>query len=153
VTGTRTGSWIGRAASAVPAVLAATGIGVVLAGTTGRIGLGMLVSVALTGLAVLRAARTGVMIDVDRHEVVLRTFWRTHRVDASDLARVDRLTRHDDGAAGVRFVLRDGREYGSTALAYLAARAAERLIADLAALTEDDPFEVELTPRSFRPAG
>jgi hypothetical protein len=77
---------------------------------------------------------------------VLRTFWRTRRVDAAALARVDTLERRTDGASGVRFVLRDGREYGAPMLAYLAARANERLLADLGALTEDDPFDVVLTP-------
>jgi hypothetical protein len=140
------GSWIGRATSAVPALLAATGIGLVLIGATGRVELGALVTGLLGAVAALRAARTGVTIDIERHEVVLRTFWRTRRVDAAALARVDTLERRTDGASGVRFVLRDGREYGAPALAYLAARAKERLAADLSALTEHDPFDVVLAP-------
>jgi hypothetical protein len=153
VTGSWTGSGIGRVMSAVPALLAAMAIGIVIVGVSGQLLLGLLVTVALVVLTGLRASRTGVTIDIDRHQVVLRTFWRTRRVDAGELARVDRLRRHDAGASGVRFVLRDGREYGATELAYLASQAAERLIADLSALTEDDPFDVDLTPHSFRPAG
>jgi hypothetical protein len=132
--------------SAVPAILAATGIGLVVVGATGRVDLGGLVTALLVAVVALRAARTGVTIDVERHEVVLRTFWRTRRVDAAALARVDTLERRTDGASGVRFVLRDGREYGAPALAYLAARANERLLADLGALTESDPFDVVLAP-------
>jgi hypothetical protein len=144
--GALAGSWIGRATSALPALLAAAGIGLVLVGATGRVELGALVTGLLATVTMLRAARTGVTIDVERHEVVLRTFWRTRRVDAAALARVDTLERRTDGASGVRFVLRDGREYGAPALAYLAARASERLLADLGALTEDDPFDVVLVP-------
>jgi hypothetical protein len=129
------------------------GIGLVVVGSTGRVGLGVLVTGGLTGLAALRAASTGVIIDVERHQIVLRTFWRTRRVEAAALARVDTLERRTDGAAGVRFVLRDGREYGAPALAFLAARVSERLAADLAALTEDDPFDVALTPPTLRRTG
>jgi hypothetical protein len=142
-----TGSWLGRALLAVPVVLAAVGVGLVVVGVTGEVVGGLATTAVLSAIALLRAARTGVTIDLERQQVVLRTFWRTHRVDAAALLRVDAHPRGPDGPAGVRFVLRDGREYGSVALAYLAARTAERLTAELGAVTEDDPIEVVLSPR------
>jgi hypothetical protein len=145
-----TGSTIGRSLLVVPAMLAAAGIGIVIVGMTGAVSVGLLVTLALALAGAFRAARTGVTIDLDRQQVVLRTFWRTHRVDAAELQRVDALSRSTEGTAGVRFLLRDGREYGSLALAYLAVRTADRLIADLRALTEETPFEVDLTTGSFR---
>jgi hypothetical protein len=145
-----TGSWIGRSLSAVPAILAAVAAGTVVVGMTGEVTTGLSTTVVLAALGGYRAARTGVTIDVDRHEVVLRTFWRTHRLDATDLLRVDALDRGADGPPGVRFQLRDGREYGPAALAYLADPSAARLADDLRALTEDAAFEVSLTTGSFR---
>jgi hypothetical protein len=147
-----TGSWIGRSLLAVPALLAAAGIGIVIVGMTGAVTVGLLTTIVLALLGVVRASRTGVTIDLEREQVVLRTFWRTHRVDATTLQRVDALPRSSERTAGVRFLLRDGREYGSHALAFLAVRSAERLISDLAALTEAAPFEVDLTTGSFRRA-
>jgi hypothetical protein len=142
-----TGSWLGRTLLAVPAVLAAVGVGLVVVGVTGEVVGGLATTALLGAIALLRAARTGVTIDLERQQIVLRTFWRTHRVDAAALLRVDAHPRSSDGPAGVRFVLRDGREYGSVALAYLASRTAERLTAELGAVTQDDPIEVALSPR------
>jgi hypothetical protein len=147
-----TGSWLGRSLLAMPAMLAAVGVGTVVVGLTGTVSLGLLVTVVLAVLGGLRASRTGVTIDVERHQIVLRTFWRTHRVDAAALQRVEALDRSSEGTAGVRFLLRDGREYGSLALAFLATGASDRLVTDLGSLTVDDPFEVAITPRGARRA-
>jgi hypothetical protein len=147
-----TGSWIGRSLLAVPAVLASVGMGIVLVGLTGSVTLGSLTTVVLAALTAARAARTGVTIDLDRQLVILRTFWRTYRVDASALERVDAPPRGADGPWGVRFQLRDGREFGSLALAFLQGRPAAALVADLSSLTAAAPFEVALTPGSFRRA-
>jgi hypothetical protein len=145
-----TGSWIGRSLAAIPAILAAVATGSVVVGLTGEVTTGLVTTVALAALGGYRAARTGVTIDVDRHEVVLRTFWRTHRLDASDLRRVDALDRGAEGPPGVRFLLRDGREYGPAALAYLAGPSAARLADDLRALTQEATFDVSLSTGSFR---
>jgi hypothetical protein len=147
-----TGSWIGRSLLAVPALLASVGMGIVLVGLTGSVTLGSLTSAVLAAIAAARAARTGVTIDLDREQVVLLTFWRTYRVDASALERVDAPPRGADGPWGVRFRLRDGREFGSLALAFLQGRPADALVADLGTLTSAAPFEVALTPASFRRA-
>jgi hypothetical protein len=145
-----TGSLIGRSLVAIPALLAAIGIGVLLAGLTGSVTAGLLTTVVLASIVVARAARTGVTVDLDRQEVVVRSFWRTNRVEAASLQRVDASARSPDGTAGVRFLLRDGRELASVALVYLTDRPATQLIADLGQLTLEAPFEVALTPGSFR---
>jgi hypothetical protein len=147
-----TGSFVGRSLLAMPAVLAAIGVGLVVAGLTGSLSRGAAVFGVLAVLGAWRASRTGVHIDLDRHEITVRTFWRTHRVDACTLERIDTLASTTEGVPGMRLLLRDGRELGSLALAYLPVRSAEQLVRDLARLTEQDPVELVVTDRSFRRA-
>jgi len=148
-----TGSWIGRALALVPVLLAGVGVGLVVAGVTASPTTGGQAAAAVILLGALRALRMGVRIDTAAEQVRVRTFWRTHRLPLDGLRRVDAGDRTDGGSPAVRFLLEDGREYGSTALAYLDNGAADAFIADLRAALDGRGAEVSLTSSSFRRVG
>ena len=148
-----TGYWIGRSLLLVPVLLAGVGVGMVVAGITEQPTTGAQAAAAVVLLGALRALRTGVRIDRQRERVEVRTFWRTHRLSLDALHRVDAAGRTDAGTPSVRFLLRDGREYGSLALAYLAGQGADEFVSDLSAALDGRGVEVSLTPASFRRAG
>lgn len=147
-----TGSWIGRSLLLVPVLLAGVGVGMVVAGVTERPAAGGQAAAVVILLGAFRALRTGVRIDPVREQVRVRTFWRTHRLPLDALQRVDAAGRTDAGTPSVRFLLRDGREYGSLALVYLAGEGAESFVDDLRAALDGRGVEISLTPASFRRA-
>ncbi|MFA9430635.1 hypothetical protein [Egicoccus sp. AB-alg2] len=148
-----TGSWIGRSLVLVPVMLAGVGVGMVVAGLTAAPTVGGQAAAAVILLGALRALRTGVRVDTDAEQVRVRTFWRTHRLPLDALRRIDAGGRTEGGSPSVRFLLKDGREYGSMALAYLDGGAADALIADLRRALDGRGAEVSLTAASFRRAG
>jgi hypothetical protein len=153
VVATSTGSTLGRVLGAVPALLASVAVGLVAVGVGAPVAAGAGATAVLAAASLLRAARTGVTVDVERQELVLRGFWRTRRLDAATLARID-ASRREARPGTVRIVLRDGRSYDVVPLSFLAEHAAERLRTDLARLGEPGTFEVHLAAeRLRRPAG
>ncbi|MFA9446645.1 hypothetical protein [Egicoccus sp. AB-alg6-2] len=147
-----TGSWIARSLLLVPVLLAGVGVGMVVAGLTADPAAGGRAAAAVILLGALRALRTGVQIDTRRERVRVRTFWRTYRLPLDALQRVDAGGRTDAGTPAVRFLLRDGREYGSTSLAYLAGHGADQFVGDLRDALEGRGVEISLTAASFRRA-
>ncbi|GGI09680.1 hypothetical protein [Egicoccus halophilus] len=147
------GSWIGRALLLVPVLLAGVGAGMVVAVVSGDPAAGGGLAGVVSLLGALRALRTGARIEPTRDRVCVRTFWRTHRVPLDALERVDADGRTESGTPAVRFLLRDGREYGSLALAYLAEQAAKGLAADLRQALDGRPVEVVLPATALRRAG
>lgn len=147
-----TGSWIGRSLLLVPVLLAGIGVGMVVAGVSGSPGTGGQAAAAVILLGALRALRTGVRIDAPREQVRVRTFWRTYRLPLDALQRVDAAGRTEAGTPAVRFLLRDGREFGTLAMAYLDEDGADQFAADLRAALEGRGVEISLTAGSFRRA-
>lgn len=142
------GSWLGRALSALPAALGAVGAGLVVAGWIGTPAPGVAVWALLTGAVLLRMSVTGLVIDLEREVVVVRTFWRTHRLAPDELRRVD--AGGPAPGPGLRFVTRDGREIGLLAVAYLDPPRAERLVGQLRDLAAAGPCEVTVDPAGLR---
>ncbi|MBS3941205.1 MAG: hypothetical protein KG028_09635, partial [Actinobacteria bacterium] len=68
------------------------------------------------------------------------------------LQRVDAAGRTEAGTPAVRFLLRDGREFGTLAMAYLDENGADQFAADLRAALEGRGVEISLTAGSFRRA-
>lgn len=147
-----TGSWIGRSLLLVPVLLAGIGVGMVVAGLTGVPGTGAQAAAAVILLGALRALRTGVRLDAEREVVRVRTFWRTYRLPLDALQRVDAAGRTEAGTPAVRFLLRDGREFGTLGMAYLDEDGAGQFVADLRAALEGRGVEISLTSGSFRRA-
>lgn len=145
------GSWIGRSLVALPGLLASVGAGLIVAGITQAWAPSFAVTALLAGLVLLRVCALGVIIDLPREQVVLRTFWRTHRFGVDDLGLVTARGVGDGWPPGVRFRTADGREYGSMALCYLDEDHATAFIGQLRTLAGPDA-RVELEPGSFRPS-
>lgn len=144
-------SWVGRGLLVFLAGLAAAGLGVVVAGSTGDLRTGSWVAAVALLVCGIRAARSGVLVDLERSEVVVRTCWRTRRIPADQLARVDGGLIDDGGLPGVRFVTADGHVRVSLAVVYLPHDRAEELVTQLEAMRVHAPFELELDRTSFRP--
>lgn len=136
----------------MPVLLAGIGVGMVAAGVTGSPGTGGQAAAAVILLGALRALRTGVRIDARREQVRVRTFWRTYRLPLDALQRIDAAGRTEAGTPAVRFLLRDGREFGTLAMAYLDGDGADQFAADLRAALEGRGVEISLTSASFRRA-
>jgi hypothetical protein len=145
------GSAIGRSLAALPGLLASVAAGMIIAGLTRELTLSLAVVALLVGIVLLRVTAIGVTIDLDRERIVVRTFWRKVQLSVDDLDRVDARLAGDGWPPGVRFVTRDGREYGSVALCYLDEERAGRFIAQLEALA-GPAARVTLEPSSFRPS-
>jgi hypothetical protein len=144
-------SWVGRSLLAFLAGLAAVGVGLVVAGATGDLRRGLWVAAVAFVVCAVRAARAGVVVDVDRGEVVLRTCWRTRRIPAGELERVDGGLTHDAGLPGLRLVTADGRSRVSLAVVYLPDDRADELVTRLETIRARAPFELDLDRSSFRP--
>lgn len=136
----------------MPVLLAGIGVGMVAAGLTGSPASGGQAAAAVILLGGLRVLRTGVRIDAAREQVRVRTFWRTYRLPIDALRRVDAAGRTDAGTPSVRFLLRDGREVGTVAMAYLDEDGADQFAADLRAALEGRGVEISLSSGSFRRA-
>jgi hypothetical protein len=144
-------SWVGRSLLAFLAWLAAAGLGLVVAGATGDLRAGLWVAAVALVVCGIRASRAGVLVDVDRGEVVLRTCWRTRRIPAAELERVDAGLTRDAGLPGLRFLTADGRSWVSLAVVYLPDDRAEELVTRLEAMRTHASFELDLDRSSFRP--
>lgn len=145
------GSWIGRALIGLPAVLGAVGAGAIVVGWLGEIAPGVAAAAVLAGMAILRASRTGVFVDVDAGVIVVQGFWRDHTVAAADLERVDVSCSPETGAPGVQLVTVDGQELTPLALAYVAEDVTDRLIA-LVSAAAGRPVDVVVERPRLRPS-
>lgn len=144
------GSGIGRSLVALPGLLASIAVGLIVAGLTRGLALAAGTTVLLAVLVVARAATVGAVIDLDRQQLVLRTFWRSHTIGSQDLWRVEGRSRGEGWPPGVRFVTTDRREVSTLALCYLDEEPAERLIEQLRAFAGGET-ELDVAPSSFRP--
>ena len=145
------GSWIGRALIGLPAVLGAVGAGTVVVGWIGEIAPGIAVTVLLAGIAILRASRTGIVVDVHHGVLVVQGFWRDRRIAADELRCIDLSGSPETGAPGIQFVTVDGQEVASLALAYLADDRADRVVA-LVTAAAGRPVDVMVDRRGLRPS-
>lgn len=145
------GSWIGRSLVALLGLLTSLAVGMVVVGVTRELSLGLAVAAVLAGIVLLRVPSIGVTIDLERERIVLRTFWRTVSLTVDDLRRIDARVVGDGWPPGVRFVTREGREYGSIALCYLDEDRAGRFITQLETIA-GNVADVALQPSSFRPS-
>jgi hypothetical protein len=139
------GSPIGRAILALQANLAAVAGGLVVAGVTGQPRVGLLVAVLAGGVCLVRALRTGIAVDLDEDEILLRTCWRTARVPMDRVARIEGGTSRAAGGPELRVLTDDGRAYGSLAVAYLDRDRTDILLRALSAARERAGFELALT--------
>lgn len=148
--GVMVGSAIGRMLAALPGVLASVGAGLVVVGVTNEVSVGLGTVALLLGLVLIRVSTLGMIIDLDRERLLVRSFWRTRAVHIDELERIDARAVGEGWPPGVRFVTTDGREFGTLALCYLDEPQAVQLIGQLEAIA-DDIVEVDLSPASFRP--
>lgn len=139
------GSPIGRAILALQANLAAVAGGLVVAGATGNPRAGLVVTVVTGAVCLVRALRTGIAVDLEHEDIVLRTCWRTARVPVAQVARIEGGTTRASGGPGLSVVTEDGRTYGSLAVAYLDRARADALHRKLAAARDHAGFELDLT--------